>query len=654
MHKQLIRTLACIFLVCLIFQPLPVSARSMADLPKGTILYVKPSGVGDCSSWANACKLYTALAAANPTDQVWVAAGTHKPKTADPDTRLYTFLLESGVAIYGGFAGTETALDQRNWVTNITILSGDIGTAGVETDNTYHVVVGSGVISTAILDGFTIQDGYANGTEETLSDGAGMFLTASSPTLKNLIIADNMVIEGSGGGIYAYQSDLTMENVTITGNTANSGGGLFTEETDSTLTNVLFDNNSALFWGGGMQNEYNGHADLTNVTFTNNSTTGAPGYVQGKGGGMANLWYSSFSLENVTFDGNSAIEHGGGMYNWHASGDGTNVTFSGNSAEYGGGMFIWQNNGALTLSNTAFSQNTASYVGGGLYNSEGSNTVLTDIDFLSNIAAESGGGMLNYASSPTLTRVSFLNNSATNAEGGGFYCQNDGVPVFTDVEFVNNTAGTYGGGAQNYGCNTKYNNVLFKENNAANGGGMSNFVDSHPILKNVTFTGNAASSAGGGIYNWHNIVLELYNGTLVENTAGSVGGGISSHETSETTMMSSIVWGNLPAQNQIANETGCYSVITYSDIQGGWTGTGNIDQDPLLHPLADNGGFSMTFAVYFGSPAIDSGSPYVFPIFDQRGLLRPVDGNGDGTAIADMGAYESQLDKFIYLPITMR
>jgi hypothetical protein len=58
--------------------------------------------------------------------------------------------------------------------------------------------------------------------------------------------------------------------------------------------------------------------------------------------------------------------------------------------------------------------------------------------------------------------------------------------------------------------------------------------------------------------------------------------------------------------------------------------------------------------VYFGSPAIDSGSPYVFPIFDQRGLLRPVDGNGDGTAIADMGAYESQLDKFIYLPITMR
>ena len=106
MHKQLIRTLACIFLVCLIFQPLPVSARSMADLPKGTILYVKPSGVGDCSSWANACKLYTALAAANPTDQVWVAAGTHKPKTADPDTRLYTFLLESGVAIYGGFAGT--------------------------------------------------------------------------------------------------------------------------------------------------------------------------------------------------------------------------------------------------------------------------------------------------------------------------------------------------------------------------------------------------------------------------------------------------------------------------------------------------------------------------------------------------------------------
>ena len=64
--------------------------------------------------------------------------------------------LKSGVSIYGGFNGTETSLSQRDFETNITILSGDVGAEGDYTDNTYHVVTASGVDASAILDGFTI------------------------------------------------------------------------------------------------------------------------------------------------------------------------------------------------------------------------------------------------------------------------------------------------------------------------------------------------------------------------------------------------------------------------------------------------------------------------------------------------------------------
>ena len=142
---------------------------------KATIRYIKPvsTGSGDGSSWANASDdlSWFVQAPFPPGDEIWVAAGTYLPnrKPNDPflistDPRDVAFYLKDGIKLYGGFAGTETNINQRNITANVTILSGNIGIAAVDTDNCYHVVVSSSINSTdsVTIDGFTITAGNAN------------------------------------------------------------------------------------------------------------------------------------------------------------------------------------------------------------------------------------------------------------------------------------------------------------------------------------------------------------------------------------------------------------------------------------------------------------------------------------------------------------
>ena len=109
------------------------------------------------------------------------------------------------------------------------------------------------------------------------------------------------------------------------------------------------------------------------------------------------------------------------------------------------------------------------------------------------------------------------------------------------------------------------------------------------------------------------------------------------------------MWGNTaPTDPQISGA----AAITYSAIQGGWSGESNINTDPLLGPLADNGGFTLTHDLRPGSPAIDAGSPTVCPATDQRGAARPIDGDGKDGARCDMGAVE-YMPK-VFLPLVRR
>jgi hypothetical protein len=271
------------------------------------VWYVNDSAAGshDGHSWANAfTDLQSALTAARSGDQIWVAQGTYRP-TSTTD-RAISFALKDGVGVYGGFAGTETAFWQRNPAHRVTTLSGDIGTPGDNSDNSYHVVSTYFLTSATVLDGFTITGGYANGSGFYQSNGAGLFNDHSA---------------------------MTVANLTFTGNTAASGGGMDNESSTSALTNVIFTGNTAAYAGGGL---YNSHSTptLTNVLFAGNSATSW-------GGGLENDFSSSPTLLNVTFSGNYAALAGGAMYGFQSSATLTNCILWGDGAgrranEFGG------------------------------------------------------------------------------------------------------------------------------------------------------------------------------------------------------------------------------------------------------------------------------------------------------------------------------
>jgi hypothetical protein len=349
-------------------------------------------------------------------------------------------------------------------------------------------------------------------------------------------------------------------------------------------------------------------------------------------GGGIYLENASPNLMNLILTGNRASDGGGGMFIRYSESVLTNVVFQDNSADIGGGG-IYNLNSSLTLMDVIFSNNTAGF-GGGISNHSNSLT-LTDVIFASNSADTFGGGMSNSFSNPTLTGVTFTGNTA--GEGGGGLHNGGGNMTLTNAVFYENSA-PYGGGIYNYDSSPNLTNVTFSGNTADYGGGMSNWDNSSPSLTDVTFSGNSAEY-GGGMSNYASSAT-LTNVTFSSNTA-DYGGGIFNESNSHSILTNTILWGNTaPNGPQIYNDVGGSAGVAYSLVQGGYAGDNNLNDNPLLGDLADNGGATLTHALLPGSPAIDAGSPDICPPADQRGQPRPVDGNGDGQAICDIGAYE--------------
>ncbi len=512
-----------------------VAPPRQASLTTSSIIYVDADAIGDenGTSWADAfIDLQVALEVAISGDQIWVAEGTYKPSV--PTSRLATFQLLTGVALYGGFDPSQgdDRWEERDWVSNATTLSGDIGLAGEHSDDSFHVVTADGVDVTTILDGFTIRESYAN--QYTPNDrGGGIYNTNGSPTLNNLIITHNAA--RYGGGIYNSSGNPTLTNVTVSTNYAEYGGGMYNSNSHPTL------------------------------------------------------------IES-TFLGNNAAEDGGGMINDSSSPSLTDVTFYQNS--------------------------TDSY-GGGMANRYGSNPILRHVAFIDNYASGSGGGMSNVGNSvPDIQYVNFSSNEAYYY-GGGIY-NDQSSSVLVNVIFRGNTAG-YGGGMYNSDCSPILVNGAFSENHTSDEGGGINNMASSPTLINVTFSGNTASN-GGGMYNQYG----------------------------DSTLTNAILWGNTP--NQIVNDESVLDV-SYSDIQDGWPGIGNINLDPQF--VNTYGG---DLRLQFNSPVIDAGDNSMVPsgiTTDLLGMPRFVDvlsvldTGFDTPPIVDMGAYEVQA-VVVYLTIVTK
>jgi LPXTG-site transpeptidase (sortase) family protein len=475
---------------------------------------------------------------------------------------------------------------------------------GNDNSRVFEIKSGSYAVT---ISGLTIANGY------TLLNGGGM-LNGSTGTLllQHVKFSGNTAFNG-GGGLYNDQSSPILEYVTFSGNRADHrGGGMYnTSGSNPMLTDVTFSDNTADFDGGGMYND-SSSPTLTNVTFSGNSAH--------FGGGLANR-SSSPILENVIFSGNSAAGFGGGMGNINGSIPKlTNVTFSSNSAYFGGGMA--NENSYPALTGVTFVANTASY-GGGMYNTQTS-PVMTNVTFNANSAYRHGGGMYNISESdPTLTNVTFSGNRARN-NGGGMYNESWSNPKLTDVTFSGNMADNDGGGMYNQNSNPILENATFSGNMADNyGGGMFN-TTSYPRLRHVTISDNLAVYSGGGIYSEGGSPT-LTNTILADNSANA--------------MVGPDCDGSINSENfnLIGDNTFCFFTAQLNDQVGTWSDP----LDPLLAPLADNGGETQTHALLTGSPAIDY-IPFdvngcgIALTSDQRGEARPYPVGG----ACDIGAYE--------------
>jgi predicted outer membrane repeat protein len=239
-----------------------------------------------------------------------------------------------------------------------------------------------------------------------------------------------------------------------------------------------------------------------------------------------------------------------------------------------------------------------------------------------------------------LTNVSF-NGSTSSSDGGILESDHLGNAALTDVTVASGTAANHGGGIMNLG-NLTLNRVTFNDNTATNvdGGALENYFGSVAIT-NTTFARNHAPSGTGGAIFGYAGPITLTNVTIANNSA-STAGGIDLFG-STIALKNTILYGN-PNGN-------CGSPPTSlgNNLDGGntcaFSAAGDITStNPLLGPLADNGGLTQTRALLAGSPAINHGTDSGCPITDQRGYPR--------LSPCDIGAFEYMLR--LFLPLIRR
>ena len=382
---------AGVFLLLTIFY-LPLSSE-------GAVIKVTQNGAGnrDGTSWDHAygeAEFRQNLNNSPVGTEFWVAAGKYRPSTTGDKT--WYFVLDPGVSLYGGFTGTETSRNQRNWRTNVTVLTGDldfndtvdargvtrkasdINTAG--SGNSIRILYAYG--QGGVLDGFTVTAGYALN-----DDGGGMMDVQSSVTIRNCTFAGNFSSQ-TGGGFYSTKSFSALENCVFSGNKAQWGGGMYTDDSASVMDGCTVTENEAVY-----------------------------------GGGMAATNSHVPEVKNCTFSKNTSSDRGGGMYTSNSA-KVSSSTFTENSASDGGGMFCIGY--APTVTNCTFSGNTASGQGGGINNYWLASTTIMNCTFYGN-SANQGGSMANLDSSPAVTNSIFWSSAA----GGEIFNDATSNPVLS-------------------------------------------------------------------------------------------------------------------------------------------------------------------------------------------------------------------------------
>ncbi len=463
--------------------------------------------------------------------------------------------------------------------------------------------------------------------------GGGIWCEESSPTIMNCEISNNTVTEefdgGSGGGIKCYNNSSPMiTDCIIDSNTSNQYGGGITCYLNSspTITNCSITNNEANDIGGGVRITDNSSPSLENCIINGNSSS--------YGGGIS-CDSSSPTISECIISNNIANNyHGGGIYFSSSSAPSiTNCTISNNiamgtSAGSGGGIYIWDSSPTITNCTISDNSSTGGYgFGGGICFQNSTLASVVNCSITNNSAVEDGGGIVFRSSSAEINDCT-INGNTSNTNGGGIYCD-DSSPTISNCTISENTAlgeipgsSSGGGGIYFFSSSPTITNCIINGNTASDDGGGMNFYQSHPMIINSLITNNTSGNTGGGIRCDYSSPT-ITNCTMSGNMTGDVGGAIYCKNTSSPIVHNSICWADSSdyGSDEIGIYPGSFINITYSDIEGSWTGEGNIDDYPLfIDP--ENGDFHLQE----GSPCIDAGNP------------DPQYNDPDGTR-NDMGAY---------------
>ncbi|MBE0536091.1 MAG: hypothetical protein IH624_10520 [Phycisphaerae bacterium] len=325
------------------------------------------------------------------------------------------------------------------------------------------------------------------------------------------------------------------------------------------------------------------------------------------------------------------------------------VTITNGYASLGGGIYCGHYSSSGTSSPTikhCIIRNNRAVNGGGVYFTGGT-VGMIDCLLEGNAAKKSGGGLLCDTSKGVLTRCSFKNNSAL-LSGGGMMFWNTGFEM-QECSFFDNKAGERGGGVACDGS-LKAARCVFVGNHSENAGGGISAIGGDSIV-NCLFVGNTAVKHGGGIvcFGYHSVV----NCTFLQNQAPAGNAVCCYHaygQGGSLNIVNSILINYSP---EISNLNRSLVSVSFSDVRGGWEGKGNIDVNPEFVYQGGDDAALWDLRLCLGSPCIDTGDPRYVPEegeMDLGGRPRVDDGNGDGIAVVDMGAYEVQAPRTLYVP----
>ena len=467
----------------------------------GNVIYVDQSaaGMNDGTSWDDAFNdLQAGLAAASSGKQIWVAAGVYHPAGLG-GSRSASFQLSSGVEVYGGFAGIESGVTERDAALNVTTLSGDLndndGTTG-NGENSYHVVNASGVNGTGVLDGFTITAGNADGVSPDNQGGgmiSGRLNVVGSPTVVRCRFVGNVAASG-GGMVNLAGSAPTVEDCEFVQNTASGvGGGVYSYDvlqgvSSPSFTRCVFTNNAAPASGGGAVATRYTRDSFTDCVFVGNST-------DQRGGGVY-LRDGSYSLRGCTFEENNAAEGGGLQLMGPNTTTLTSCVFRGNSARFGGGVSCVSGSTGSFV-NCLFHDNTADDAGGALLTSGNGWVTMINGTFGRNTAVGSGGGFRAASGANIITNSVFWGNSDASGASESAQISVGGGSVAVTYTLIQGLS-AFGGGVGNIGGDPLFAGAAGGDFHLSVGSPAVDAGDNGPVTESLDLDGGPRVVDGDG------------------------------------------------------------------------------------------------------------------------------------------------------------